>query len=1053
MPCRLVPVLLTLLLSFLAPPAAAQLAAASGGFDREPVFLWEEVFDTPDADQGGASDVVTDADGNVYVIGNLSSTTTSRNAALLSALSPAGDLLWEELEDTPADDYGLRLAYDGAGHLYTIAREDYYVLRIAKYTTGGQLIWERRLQDEGQSFNLLPHLALDGTHALYVTISTFRQGGDGDDAVTYKLDAAGTLLWEHAYGGPGRQAGNGIVITSDGGLVVVGSTHPDFDDSEAIVYRLTPEGVLAWEVSYDGSDERSGDWFEALGLDATGNVYAAGVLETAATGQDVHLVKLTPGGQEIWARTWDNPELPGAGPDGPHALAIAPDGSVYLTGETFYGYSGPRYLDVLVQKYTPDGTLVWWDTVDAPYYTRDVGREIVLDDAGQPIVAGHVKNMQGLNFTSLLVKYDADGRQLWSEIGDVQADDHAGFHLTRAPDGALYTAGLGVVDGGPIFQPAVRHYRDAVAPAVVAEPVDGPVVVGPEGGTFAFNVTVANPGDVPQTLDVWTAADGPLVRDPVLGPQRITLAPGASVQRTLRQPVPTTAPAGLYAYTVHAGDISTFSFNEASFPIEKQPPLADGVKLLAGDPTAFGEFGRALALDGDVAVIGAPRGDDYTGAAYVFRREGGVWRQEAELVGSGVGPGSWFGHGVAVRGDVAVVGAPQLNTDGPGYAYVFRYDGSAWTQEAQLTASDATNLHDFGVAVSTDGGRLLVGAPGADGTGAAYAFRSDGGTWVEEARLVGSGAVAYDVFGQTTVLEGDAALVGAPAVGTGRCGSAYVFRRVGAAWTEEAHLVPADCNAGSRDKNFGDALALDGDAVLVGAPAHDHGSAFETQRGAAYLFRRDAGVWSQTAYLTASDADNYDLFGYAVGLDGDVVLIGAYGDDDAGNEAGAAYLFDHDGSTWMQSRKLTASDTPTGADHFGYAAVLDSGTAFLGAPHNGEAAYKAGAVYVYAVASSVARVATADATIEALASFALSEARPNPSTTEARFTLEVPSAQGVRAEVFDALGRRVAVLHDGPMEAGARALVFDGTSLPAGVYVVRVTGEQFTAVRRVTLAR
>jgi flagellar hook assembly protein FlgD len=85
--------------------------------------------------------------------------------------------------------------------------------------------------------------------------------------------------------------------------------------------------------------------------------------------------------------------------------------------------------------------------------------------------------------------------------------------------------------------------------------------------------------------------------------------------------------------------------------------------------------------------------------------------------------------------------------------------------------------------------------------------------------------------------------------------------------------------------------------------------------------------------------------------------------------------------------------------------------------------------------------------------FALTEAHPNPFTGETRFTLELAETQAVTVEVYDGLGRRVAVLHDGTLEAGAHALVLDGAELPAGAYVVRVTGEAFAASRRITLLR
>ena len=161
-------------------------------------------------------------------------------------------------------------------------------------------------------------------------------------------------------------------------------------------------------------------------------------------------------------------------------------------------------------------------------------------------------------------------------------------------------------------------------------------------------------------------------------------------------------------------------------------PAAAGVisevaLLLASDRAANDQLGTAVAVDGNVAIAGAPF-DDAQGAAYVFRSNGGAWDEEAKLTASDPVTDDRLGFSVAVSGDVAVVGAERANvaaaTDA-GAAYVFRFDGAVWVQEQKLIASDGAAGARFGSSVNVDSGAIVVGAPFDDATGSAYVFRFD----------------------------------------------------------------------------------------------------------------------------------------------------------------------------------------------------------------------------------------------------------------------------------------------------------------------------------------
>src|SRR5690606_1013999 len=185
----------------------------------------------------------------------------------------------------------------------------------------------------------------------------------------------------------------------------------------------------------------------------------------------------------------------------------------------------------------------------------------------------------------------------------------------------------------------------------------------------------------------------------------------------------------------------------------------------------------------------------------------------------------------------------------------------------------------------------LVGAPLEDSVGfdagAAYVFVRGGGSWGQQAKLMAGDTAAGDQFGWSVGPDGGTGGVGALR-GDDGCidgGGAYGVVRGGGGWGQQDKLTAADTAA---DDFFGWSVALDGDTALVGALREDDGG---IDAGAAYVFVRGGGSWSQQAKLVAGDAEAWDQFGWSVALDGDTVLVGAYGEDDGGADTGAAYVF------------------------------------------------------------------------------------------------------------------------------------------------------------------
>jgi endonuclease/exonuclease/phosphatase family metal-dependent hydrolase len=385
-------------------------------------------------------------------------------------------------------------------------------------------------------------------------------------------------------------------------------------------------------------------------------------------------------------------------------------------------------------------------------------------------------------------------------------------------------------------------------------------------------------------------------------------------------------------------------------------------KLLASDGASNNYFGFSVAVSGDVAVVGAYGDDDQgtnSGAAYVFRFDGSTWRQEAKLTASDGASLDYFGFSVAVSGDVVVVGAYRDDDQGTdsGSAYVYRYDGSTWIEEAKLVASDGAYRDYFGCSVAVSGDVAVVGAYwGNDNqgtsSGSAYVFRFDGSAWCQETKLTVTGGATYDYFGYSVAVSGDVAVVGAygeDGQGTDS-GAAYVFHFAGSVWTQEAKLTASD--RASYDC-FGASVACSGDVAVVGAYRDDDQA---THSGSAYVFRFDGSTWIQEVKLTASDGASYDYFGHSVAISGDVAVVGASRDDDNGTDSGSAYVYEFDGATWVEAAKLAASDGAVN-DYFGYSVAVSGGTAVIGVYRYGPAM---GAAYAFDVVSDCNGNETAD---------------------------------------------------------------------------------------------
>jgi hypothetical protein len=261
------------------------------------------------------------------------------------------------------------------------------------------------------------------------------------------------------------------------------------------------------------------------------------------------------------------------------------------------------------------------------------------------------------------------------------------------------------------------------------------------------------------------------------------------------------------AYNDNSGQGSAYIFNRigTNWTQEAKIEAADGI---AGDG-----FGFTVAINDATVIVGAWRDENITGAAYVFTRNGTTWTQQAKLTASDGEVNDEFGYSVSTSGDVAIVGA-RNDEAATGSAYIYRRAGTAWTEEAKLVASDGAPEDLFGLSVSISGDTAVAGAAGnISKTGTAYVYRNTGTTWTEEAKLVGSDSQVGGGFAWAVAIENDSLAAGSPG-GDANNGTAYVFSRTGTAWTEEAKLTASDAMSGDF---LGISVSINGGSVIAGA--------------------------------------------------------------------------------------------------------------------------------------------------------------------------------------------------------------------------------------------
>ncbi len=375
-----------------------------------------------------------------------------------------------------------------------------------------------------------------------------------------------------------------------------------------------------------------------------------------------------------------------------------------------------------------------------------------------------------------------------------------------------------------------------------------------------------------------------------------------------------------------------------------------GSKLVGTDAVDPANQGGSVAIsaDGNTAIVGGYSDNSNVGAAWVYTRSGGVWSQQgSKLVGTGaVGP-AWQGISAAISadGNTAIVCGFEDNSN-VGAAWVWTRSGGVWSQQAsKLVGSGAigASRQGWSAAISADGNTAIVGGyTDNSAAGAAWVFARSGGAWSQQgSKLVGTGGVGAGQQGMSVAIsaDGNTAIVGGNADNS-VAGGAWVYTRSGGAWSQQGNKLVGTGGVGATQQGVSVAISGDGNTAIVG------GSSDNSSTGAAWVYTRSAGVWTQQGNkLVGTGAVGNGQQGWSLGIsaDGNTAIVGGFGDN---SNAGAVWVWTRSGGVWTQQGSRLVGSGAVGVAYQGSRVALsaDGTTAIVGGHHDNS---NAGAAWVF----------------------------------------------------------------------------------------------------------
>lgn len=453
-------------------------------------------------------------------------------------------------------------------------------------------------------------------------------------------------------------------------------------------------------------------------------------------------------------------------------------------------------------------------------------------------------------------------------------------------------------------------------------------------------------------------------------------------------------------------------------------------------------FGASFSTCGSNLAIGTRGGGVVIAeAVYVFNKQEDEWIEETRLVAPDTIGIKCFGCAIAVSNNNILVGAPSDDENGTdsGAAYVFTRENGSWLSQGQITPLDATAYQIFGSYLAIDGDRILIAATGDNinglsFSGSAYIFRKEGEEWIQEAKLIPSDPTANAIFGNSVSLSGDYAFVGAVRAlneDAATSGAVYIFKRVGDEWIEQSKLIPPD---GMQNDGFGKVIAK-GDTLFVGAVRGVGDN--EYYKGAGYIYVKDGEDWIQLQKIISSDEENTNKSLRGYGFSGEYIALSSADN----TECAPVYLFKKNGTIWEEIQVFTGLGQFD--ERFGHGIDLTNEYLFVGARHSDfysdNDTISTGGVYVFDLDEVVLNneINGLEPSIRLY---------PNPSAEVLKVELEgLPISE---VQIFDINGKQVSNVINNEVSLDRHSCVIDLKALNAGTYIIVLTSDDYIVSKR-----